>query len=193
MLSTDQGKKFIYVIVDKADPHTGKVGPIAERRYIHAGGLHGGLREILDKDGEVPLPANQKLGANERVVVSGLQRIQPGIHVNPRMCRCPRRIQCLLAAGAINPACSEYLACGLEGIHCFRVSSSIGRSSPSVLSIIITLIGGMSLLSLPLAQYPRHHAADRQGHLQLSRRQRPGGGRHAWRRPSSSRSTASRA
>jgi len=83
-LSTDQGKKFIYVIVDKADPQTGKVGPTVERRYIHAGGLHGGLREILDKDGDVPLPANQKLAAEERVVVSGLQRIQPGIHVQPK-------------------------------------------------------------------------------------------------------------
>jgi RND family efflux transporter MFP subunit len=83
-LSTDQGKKFVYVVVDKADPKTGKVGPTVERRYIQAGGLHGGLREILGKNGNQTLPANQTVSPDERVVVSGLQRIQPGFPVQPK-------------------------------------------------------------------------------------------------------------
>ncbi len=83
-LSTDQGKKFIYVIVDKADPKTGKTGPTVERRYVQAGGLHGGLREILTKQGNEVLPANQTVTADERIVVSGLQRIQPGMPVQPK-------------------------------------------------------------------------------------------------------------
>ena len=37
---------------------------------------------------------------------------------------------------------------------CFPASSSIGRSSPRVLSIVITLAGGLALFNLPLAQYP---------------------------------------
>jgi RND family efflux transporter MFP subunit len=83
-LNTDQGKKFIYVVADKADAKTGKVGPIVERRYIQAGGLHGGLREILQTLDSQPLPANQKVLPDERVVVSGLQRVQPGIQVQPK-------------------------------------------------------------------------------------------------------------
>ena len=88
-LSTDQGKKFVYVVADKADPKTGTVGPTVERRYIQAGGLHGGLREVLDKLGSEPLPANQKLSADERVVVSGLQRVQPGMAVQPKVVPMP--------------------------------------------------------------------------------------------------------
>ena len=88
-LSTDQGKKFVYVIVDKTDPKTGKLGPTVERRYIQAGGLHGGLREVLDKLGDQPLPANQKVALSERVVVSGLQRIQPGNSVLPKVVPMP--------------------------------------------------------------------------------------------------------
>ena len=47
-----------------------------------------------------------------------------------------------------------------------------------VISIVIVLVGWMSLVSLPIAQYPGDHAADDSGRLQLSRRQRPGRRRH---------------
>lgn len=83
-LSSDQGKKFVYVVVDKADPKTGTVTPTIERRYILAGGLHGGLHEVLARRGNDPLPANQRLSADDRVVISGLQRVQPGMPVQPK-------------------------------------------------------------------------------------------------------------
>ena len=83
-LSTDQGKKFVYVVVNKTDPKTGHTGPAVERRYIQAGGLHGGLREILAKHENEALPANQTVSAGELVVVSGLQRVQPGSSVQPK-------------------------------------------------------------------------------------------------------------
>ena len=48
----------------------------------------------------------------------------------------------------------------------------------TVLSIVITLIGGIALFYLPIAQYPRITPPGVSGLDQLSRRQRPGGGRH---------------
>jgi multidrug efflux pump subunit AcrA (membrane-fusion protein) len=68
-LGTDQGKKFLYVVA----------GKVVQRRYVQLGGLHGGLREIKEEG----LPANQKVAPDEKVVVSGLQRIRPGIEVKP--------------------------------------------------------------------------------------------------------------
>ena len=48
-----------------------------------------------------------------------------------------------------------------------------------MLSIIITLAGGdRRCFTLPIAQYPGDHAADSRGLGRLSRRQRPGRGRH---------------
>ena len=50
---------------------------------------------------------------------------------------------------------SHALALSLrEDRPCSRDSSSIARSSPSVLSIVITLAGGIALFALPIAQYP---------------------------------------
>jgi RND family efflux transporter MFP subunit len=64
-LSTDQGQKFIYVV--NAD------GEVAYRR-IKIGRLHNGLRVVTEG-----------LAENERVVVSGLQRIRPGMKVNAKV------------------------------------------------------------------------------------------------------------
>ncbi len=66
-LVTDQGQKFVYVVKDENYvEHEGKV----EYRAVKIGRLHEGLRVI--KEG---------LSANEKVVVSGLQRVKPDIKV----------------------------------------------------------------------------------------------------------------
>jgi multidrug efflux pump subunit AcrA (membrane-fusion protein) len=63
-LGTNQGQKFLYVLDDK-----NKV----EYRPVTVGGLHDGLREIVDG-----------LKAGERVVVNGLLRVRPGVTVAPK-------------------------------------------------------------------------------------------------------------
>ena len=80
-LGTDQGRKFLYVVKVKTDAETGRVQQSVERRYIHPGALHGGLREIKEEIQGKALPANEKVGPEEKVVVSGLQRIRPGAEV----------------------------------------------------------------------------------------------------------------
>ena len=72
-LGTDQGQKFVYVVEkkEKADKDGTKavVDEVAYRR-VKVGRLHGGMRVI-----------EEGLKAGERVVVSGLQRVRPGIEV----------------------------------------------------------------------------------------------------------------
>jgi RND family efflux transporter MFP subunit len=66
-LVTDQGQKYVYVVKDEnSSAHEGKV----EYRKVKLGRLHDGLRVV--KDG---------LADNEKVVVSGLQRVRPDIQV----------------------------------------------------------------------------------------------------------------
>jgi RND family efflux transporter MFP subunit len=66
-LVTDQGQKYVYVVKDEnSAAHEGKV----EYRKIKLGRLHEGLRVV--KEG---------LADNEKVVVSGLQRVRPDIQV----------------------------------------------------------------------------------------------------------------
>ncbi len=62
-LSSDQGQRFVYVVNDKNE--------VAYRR-VEVGALHGELREV--KSG---------LSEKDRVVVEGLQRVRPGIAVQP--------------------------------------------------------------------------------------------------------------
>ena len=62
-LSSDQGQSYVYVVNDK--------NKVAYRR-VEIGSLHGDLREI--KSG---------LAEKDRVVLEGLQRIRPGIAVQP--------------------------------------------------------------------------------------------------------------
>jgi RND family efflux transporter MFP subunit len=90
-LGTEQGKKFLYVVKDKTDAETGRPQQSAERRYVHLGRLHGGLREIKEALDEKALPANEKVAADERVVVSGLQRIRPGSVVQPKEVKMPAK------------------------------------------------------------------------------------------------------
>jgi multidrug efflux system membrane fusion protein len=66
-LVTDQGQKFVYVVTDENEStHEGQV----KYRQVKLGRLHKGLRVI--KEGLKP---------NEKVVVSGLQRVRPDIKV----------------------------------------------------------------------------------------------------------------
>jgi RND family efflux transporter MFP subunit len=68
-LGTDQGQKFVYVINDEGEP--------AYRR-VKVGRLHEGLRVITDG-----------LQKNEKIVVSGLQRVHPGGKVSPKVVDMP--------------------------------------------------------------------------------------------------------
>jgi RND family efflux transporter MFP subunit len=64
-LGTDQGQKFVYVIDDQNK---------AQYRRVQVGKLERGQRVILDGIAE-----------GDRVVVSGLQRVRPGVQVNPKL------------------------------------------------------------------------------------------------------------
>jgi RND family efflux transporter MFP subunit len=68
-LGTDQGQKFVYVVKDDGR---------AEYRRVKVGRLHHGLRVITDG-----------LTTGEQVVVSGLQRVRPGIEVKPEVVPMP--------------------------------------------------------------------------------------------------------
>jgi RND family efflux transporter MFP subunit len=68
-LGTDQGLKFLFIVNDKNQ---------VVRREVTVGQEHGGLRVI-----------ETGLNANERVIVSGLQRVQPGMTVTPRLVAMP--------------------------------------------------------------------------------------------------------
>jgi RND family efflux transporter MFP subunit len=68
-LGTNQGQKFVYVVDD--------ANKVTDRR-VTVGRLHDGLRVITDG-----------LKPGEKVVVSGLQRVRPGIQVNPKLVDMP--------------------------------------------------------------------------------------------------------
>jgi RND family efflux transporter MFP subunit len=71
-LITDQGQKFVYVVKNKkTENHEGTVEYRVEYRQVTLGRLHEGLR-VVEKG----------LNLNEKVVVSGLQRIRPDVQVN---------------------------------------------------------------------------------------------------------------
>jgi RND family efflux transporter MFP subunit len=70
-LGTDQGQKFIYVVGNKNE---------VAYRAVKVGRLHDGLRVITEG-----------LALGEKVVVSGLQRVQPGHTVDPKVVDLPVR------------------------------------------------------------------------------------------------------
>ncbi len=70
-LDTDQGQKIVYLVNEKNEVLS---------RPIRVGALHDGLREITDG-----------LQPGERVVVSGLQLVQPGAIVAPKLVDMPVR------------------------------------------------------------------------------------------------------
>lgn len=68
-LGTDQGQRFLYVVDDE--------GTVSYRR-VEVGSLHAGLRVVTDG-----------LSPQDRVVVIGLQRVQPGIKVDAKVMEPP--------------------------------------------------------------------------------------------------------
>jgi RND family efflux transporter MFP subunit len=68
-LDTDQGQKILYVVNDKNE---------VVSRPIRVGAVHDGLREITDG-----------LKPGERVIVTGLQQVRPGITVEPKLVDMP--------------------------------------------------------------------------------------------------------
>ncbi len=68
-IDTDQGQKILYVVNDDNE---------VVSRPVHVGALHDGLREITDG-----------LKPGERVIVSGLQQVRPGVTVEPKLVDMP--------------------------------------------------------------------------------------------------------
>jgi RND family efflux transporter MFP subunit len=68
-IDTDQGQKVVYVV--------GKDN-VVDRRPVRLGGLHDGMREILSG-----------LKPGEQVVVDAIQRVRPGMTVEPRKVEMP--------------------------------------------------------------------------------------------------------
>ena len=64
-LDTDQGQKILYVVNDKNE---------VAARPVRVGALHDGLREVTDG-----------LKPGERVIVTGLQQVRPGVTVEPKL------------------------------------------------------------------------------------------------------------
>lgn len=72
-IGSDQGKPFVYVIEKSKDPKTGEEQQTAFYREVTVGPLEKGKRVV-----------RSGLKAGERFVLTGLQRVRPGIAVNPK-------------------------------------------------------------------------------------------------------------
>jgi RND family efflux transporter MFP subunit len=70
-VDSDQGQKVLYVVNDKNE---------VVSRPVRLGAIHDGLREITEG-----------LSGGERVIVSGLQLVRPGVTVEPRLVDTPTR------------------------------------------------------------------------------------------------------
>jgi RND family efflux transporter MFP subunit len=68
-IDNDQGEKIVYVLGERNQVAT---------RHVRTGSLHDGLREIT-----------AGLRPDERVVVNGLQQVQPGMTVEPQLVQMP--------------------------------------------------------------------------------------------------------
>jgi multidrug efflux pump subunit AcrA (membrane-fusion protein) len=71
-IDTDQGQKVLYVVNENNE---------VVSRPVRLGALHDGLREIAGG-----------LKPRERVIVSGLQQVRPGITVEPKLLDMPVRL-----------------------------------------------------------------------------------------------------
>jgi RND family efflux transporter MFP subunit len=83
-LGNDQGRQFVYVLNENNE--------VVYRR-VRTGARHYGLREILPpaEEGQSADPAKAEgLRKGERVVLSGLQRLRPGMRVEPTVVPMPQ-------------------------------------------------------------------------------------------------------
>jgi RND family efflux transporter MFP subunit len=78
-LGSDQGQKYVYVVNEKNE---------AIYRPVKVGRLYGGLRVI-----------ESGLATTDKVIVIGLQRVQPGIKVDPKLIDMPNRPSTAKVAG----------------------------------------------------------------------------------------------
>ncbi|MBL8797662.1 MAG: efflux RND transporter periplasmic adaptor subunit [Planctomycetia bacterium] len=82
-IGTNQGQKFVLVVNEKDE---------VEYHPVEVGQLHDGLREVMPsitvtepgKDGKDTTKQLRVLGPNDRIIVDGLQRVRPGMKVDPR-------------------------------------------------------------------------------------------------------------
>ena len=144
VLGTDQGRKYVFVVDDEG----------VVQRDVKVGALHDGLRVV------------EGLGLNERVVVEGLQQVRPKLKVNatvkgmprekrPRTCSSPTALR---RRAARSPWVSEEVGLANRKRQGVPVFSRFFIDRPifaSVLSIVITLAGGVAVFNLPVAQYPQ--------------------------------------
>jgi len=88
-LGTDQGQKFIYVIVKQRNEQ-GEYEDRVESRQIPSGPVHKGLRVVVRKEPlpwqwfrglEISTPDSGNLQPGDRIVVSGLQRVRRNARV----------------------------------------------------------------------------------------------------------------
>jgi multidrug efflux system membrane fusion protein len=83
-LGTNQGQKYLFVVNDKDE---------VEYRGVDVGQVHDGLREVLpfrtivksDSSGADVTEKVEVLKSTDRVLVNGLQRVRPGVKVDPKM------------------------------------------------------------------------------------------------------------
>jgi RND family efflux transporter MFP subunit len=83
-MGSDQGQKYVYLVNDKNE---------IVYRPVKVGRLYGGLRVI-----------EEGLSKTDKVVVIGLQRVQPGIKVEPKLAEMPSRHGATNVTAAANPA-----------------------------------------------------------------------------------------
>ncbi|MBY0522429.1 MAG: efflux RND transporter periplasmic adaptor subunit [Gemmataceae bacterium] len=82
-VGTDQGQKYVLVVNDQ---------DVVEYRPVETGLLHDGLREVMrfrtviesDPEGKQTSREVEVLKPTDRLIVNGLQRVRPGIKVDPR-------------------------------------------------------------------------------------------------------------
>lgn len=73
-LGSDQGQRYVYVIEPTKDEKTGTTDDVVKYRRVKIGMLLGGRRVI-----------EEGLRPNERIIVTGLQRVRPGSKVQARL------------------------------------------------------------------------------------------------------------
>ena len=118
------------------------------------------------------------LEPTDRIIINGLMRARPGAQVTP-------------VDGKIEPVVAVELTRRSQRMNLshFFIDRPIFAT---VLSIFITLIGGVAYFTLPVAQYPEIAPPTIVVTRQLSRRLGRSGQQHRGRRRWSRRSTASR-
>ena len=77
-IGSDQGRPFVYVLDENNE--------VVYRR-IETGAMHGGLREIKESTSEAD--KGEGLRKGDRVILNGLQRLRPGVKVEPQVVPMP--------------------------------------------------------------------------------------------------------